>query len=350
MPNPLWVDARDYLTNKGTPLTTGSLNSAMAYLGQNPSIRPSYAKASPDAATSIGAGLGMPTDDLATPITDASYQTTAEYIPGAVGGGPGPRGSVSSYSPPAPVAPKPTSYSPPQAQAQAQPRTQGAPTRTEKVASTRSQPKKLPVNNRAETARGRSDPITTPVSTGSEPNIHATPANVALPPNVNPAIPDVSNGAYAPGGLEDAGLGTVAGIGGGLGAALLAMLLSRGRARPAPMYRPGDIVGPSLPAVVTPPRMPPTIEGSLPTPYTGGGPPAPAMAGAPTPPTQPLIGGAGAVPPSAAPSPAALESMIGELADVTPQAPPRAPARKPTPTKATVKPGKSRPTARKAAS
>jgi hypothetical protein len=60
MPNPLWVDARDYLTNKGVPVTTGSLNSAMGFLAQNLNARPSYAKASPDAATSIGAGLGCP--------------------------------------------------------------------------------------------------------------------------------------------------------------------------------------------------------------------------------------------------------------------------------------------------
>jgi hypothetical protein len=73
MPNPLWVDARDYLTNKGVPVTTGNLNSAMGFLAQNVDARPSYAKASPDAATSIGAGLGMPTDDLAASCPRHDY-------------------------------------------------------------------------------------------------------------------------------------------------------------------------------------------------------------------------------------------------------------------------------------
>jgi hypothetical protein len=207
MPNPLWVDARDYLTNKGMPITTGNLNSAMGFLAQNIDARPSYAKASPDAATSIAAGLGAPTDDFVKPVAAQGIKSTPL------------------------AAPKPTSYTPPQSQARAQPRSQGKADRTEKTASTGVQPKTLPTKAEAPTAAPA--PIVSPVSTGSDPNIHGTPANVApaavaSPSNVNPAIPDVSNGAYAPGGLENPGAGTLAGIG-GLGAALLAMILSKGR-------------------------------------------------------------------------------------------------------------------------
>jgi hypothetical protein len=216
MPNPLWVDARDYLTNKGVPVTTGNLNSAMGFLAQNVNARPSYAKASPDAATSIGAGLGMPTDDLAAPIDDPSFQNSAQYIPNAVGSSPQMRGSAAAPTTGVPPTIKATPLAGPTLRPSPRPTRlhrlrlahsqgqQGTPNRTEKTASTRSQPKALPVNNRTETASARSDPIVSPVSTGSDPNIHGTPANVApaLPANVNPAIPDVSNGAYAPGGLR----------------------------------------------------------------------------------------------------------------------------------------------------
>jgi hypothetical protein len=301
MPNPLWVDARDYLANKGVPLTAGNLNSAMGFLAQNLDARPSYAKASPDAATSIGAGLGMPTDDLVAPVNDPSFQDSAQYIPNAVSSSPQAHGSMAA-PPPAPTkatplaAPKPTSYNPPQTQARSQPRSQGSPNRTEKTASTRSQPKALPVSNRTETASARSDPIVSPVSTGSDPNIHGAPANVApasLPPSVNPAIPDVSNGAYAPGGLEDAGVGTLA-AGGGLAAALLGMILSRGRGGRVPNAPRIPGVGASplateapIAAVTTrlPPGSPPPITG--PAPITG-----PSPVGAPPPvytPTGPAI-------------------------------------------------------------
>jgi hypothetical protein len=310
MPNPLWVDARDYLTNKGVPVTTGNLNSAMGFLAQNLNARPSYAKASPDAATSIGAGLGMPTDDLVTPVDDPSFQDSAQYIPNAVSSsGQFAHGGTTGYSPdtvkatplPGSVSYKPTSYTPPQTQARPQPRSQGPANRTEKTASTRSQPKTLPTNNRTETASARSDPIVSPVSTGSDPNIHGTPANVAPvaaapPSNVNPAIPDVSNGAYAPGGLEDAGLGTAASVGGGLGAALLAMILSRGRAGRVPNAPriPGVGASPLGGAVATtrlPPGSPPRVTG--PTPITGPAPiTGPTPVGAPPPvytPTGPAI-------------------------------------------------------------
>jgi hypothetical protein len=181
MPNPLWVDARDYLTNKGVPVTTGNLNSAMGFLAQNLDARPSYAKASPDAATSIGAGLGMPTDDLARPVQDTNYLSLGQHVPNRASSNPEMRGSAPSPIPPAPQSitatplpgstsyAKPTSYAPPQNQARPQPRTQGPATRTEKTASTRSQPKALPVNNRAETASARSDPITTLSPQGQSP-------------------------------------------------------------------------------------------------------------------------------------------------------------------------------------
>jgi hypothetical protein len=286
MPNPLWVDARDYLTNKGVPVTTGNLNSAMGFLAQNVDARPSYAKASPDAATSIGAGLGMPTDDLVRPVQDTDYLSLAQHVPNRASSNPEMRGTVQSPIPPAPsgitaaplAAPKPTSYAPPQAQARPQPRTQGPATRTEKTASTRSQPKALPVNNRTEAASGRSDPITTPASTGSAPNIHATPDNAPLPPNVNPAIPDVSNGAYAPGGLEVDGLGggTLAAGGAGLAAALMGMILSRGRGGRLPNAPRIPGVGASPLETRLPPGSPPPITG--PAPITG-----PLPTGAPPP-------------------------------------------------------------------
>jgi hypothetical protein len=307
MPSPLWVDARDYLTNRGVPVTTGSLNSAMNFLAQNVDARPSYAKASPDAATSIGAGLGMPTDDLARPVQDTDYLSLAQHVPNGASSNPEMRGSVSSPIPPAPSGitatplpgsvsySKPTSYTPPQTQARSVPATRGAPTRTEKTASTRSQPKALPVNNKTETASARSDPITTPVSTGSTPNIHTTPDNAtlatALPPNVNPAIPDVSNGAYAPGGLDvdNLGGGTLAAGGAGLAAALMGMILSRGRGGRVPNAPriPGVGASPLETAATTrlPPGSPPPITG--PAPITG-----PSPVGAPPPvytPTGPAI-------------------------------------------------------------
>src|SRR4051794_3023070 len=102
MPNPLWVDARDYLTNKGVPVTTGNLNSAMGFLAQNVDARPSYAKASPDAATSIGAGLGMPTDDLVRPVQDTDYLSLAQHVPNRASSNPEMRGTVQSPIPPAP--------------------------------------------------------------------------------------------------------------------------------------------------------------------------------------------------------------------------------------------------------
>jgi hypothetical protein len=347
MPNPLWVDARDYLTNKGVPVTTGNLNSAMGFLAQNLDARPSYAKASPDAATSIGAGLGMPTDDLARPVQDTNYLSLGQHVPNRASSNPEPRGSVSSPIPQAtpPVSyAKPTSYNPPQAQARPQPRTQGPATRTEKTASTRSQPKALPVGNRTETASARSDPITTPVSTGSEPNIHAAPDNVApavspLPPNANPAIPDVSNGAYAPGGLElgDAGLGTAAAAGGGLGAALLAMILSRGRGGRLPNAPRIPGVGASPLETRLPPGSPPPITG--PTPITGPAPiTGPLPTGSPPPVyTPPPIMG----PPPVRPAPPIRgpQPVSGTMEDIlTAQKPkPQAPPPKPTAKAATKK-------------
>jgi hypothetical protein len=341
MPNPLWVDARDYLTNKGVPVTTGSLNSAMGFLAQNLNARPSYAKASPDAATSIGAGLGMPTDDLAAPIDDPSFQNSAQYIPNAVGASPQMRGSAAA---PAPqgikatplagsvsyAAPKPTSYTPPQNQARAQPRAAGTSTRTEKTASTTSQPAKLPVNNRTETASARSDPITSPVSTGSEPDIHAAPGNVAtaLPPNVNPAIPDVSNGAYAPGGLDVDSIGPGALLGaGGLGAALLGMILSKGRGGRVPNAPRIPGVGasplaaeiPKAPqALLAPPQKllpPPQKLLTGPDPLADAAPYGTPGAMAPRPPNQSVTPYSGAAP---ATTPPQLEDLIAELTSAPP--------------------------------
>jgi hypothetical protein len=360
MPNPLWVDARDYLTNKGVPVTTGNLNSAVTYLGQNPDARLSYAKASPDAATSIGAGLGMPTDDLARPVQDTNYLSLGQHVPNRASSNPEMRGSAPSPIPPAPQSitatplpgstsyAKPTSYAPPQNQARPQPRTQGPATRTEKTASTRSQPKALPVNNRAETTSARSDPIVSPVSTGSDPNIHATPANVApavspLPPNVNPAIPDVSNGAYAPGGLElgDAGLGTAAAAGGGLGAALLAMILSKGRGGRVPNAPRIPGVGASPLETRLPPGSPPPITGPAPitgpTPITG-----PLPTGSPPPVyTPPPIMGPPPVrpaPPIRGPQPVSgtMEDILTAQKPSVPQAPAKSSPSVPKPTAKTA--------------
>jgi hypothetical protein len=309
MPNPLWVDARDYLTSKGVPITTGNLNNAMGFLAQNLDARPSYAKASPDAATSIGAGLGAPTDDFVTPISEMPYQSSAQYIPNAVGSSPQARGGTTGDPPvikATPLAaPKPTSYTPPQAQARAQPRTQGSPNRTEKTASTRSQPKTLPTTNRSETSSARSDPIVSPVSTGSDPNIHGTPANVASAPpsNINPAIPDVSNGAYAPGGVEvdNIGGGSIAAMG-GLGAALLAMILNKGRGGRVPN-------APRIPGVGASPPMakfgtPDVFKDPLADAYGTPG------VMAPRPPNQSVTPYSGAAPQTTPPQ---LEDLIAEL-------------------------------------
>jgi hypothetical protein len=400
MPNPLWVDARDYLTNKGVPVTTGNLNSAMGYLAQNLNARPSYAKASPDAATSIGAGLGMPTDNqmidpvvnaitssgLGSGVSDAMNGISAGGV--AHGGTTGAPSGIKATPLSGSVSYAPTSYTPPQTQARPQPRTAGTSTRTEKTASTRSQPKALPVNNRAETASARSDPIVSPVSTGSDPNIHGEPGNVAsaLPPNVNPAIPDVSGGAYAPGGLEDAGWGTAASIG-GLGMALLGMFLNKGRGGRVPNAPriPGVGASPLAaesavaaatkfpPSPVPPIVPPPRVTG--PAPITG-----PAPVGAPPPVSMPPLGPpvprvaepvvpVNALPPGAPPPAYVPPAMMGppqvraappvrgpapvsgamEDILVGQKSPPPVPkaSPKPAPTKATVKPGKSRPTARK---
>jgi hypothetical protein len=263
MPNPLWVDARDYLTNKGVPVTTGNLNSAVTYLGQNPDARLSYAKASPDAATSIGAGLGMPTDDLARPVQDTNYLSLGQHVPNRASSNPEPRGSVSSPIP------------------------------------------------------------------------QATP----LPPNANPAIPDVSNGAYAPGGLElgDAGLGTAAAAGGGLGAALLAMILSRGRGGRLPNAPRIPGVGASPLETRLPPGSPPPITG--PTPITGPAPiTGPLPTGSPPPVyTPPPIMG----PPPVRPAPPIRgpQPVSGTMEDIlTAQKPkPQAPPPKPTAKAATKK-------------
>jgi hypothetical protein len=348
MPNPLWVDARDYLTSKGVPITTGNLNNAMGFLAQNLDARPSYAKASPDAATSIGAGLGAPTDDFVTPISEMPYQSSAQYIPNAVGSSPQARGGTTGDPPvikATPLAaPKPTSYTPPQAQARAQPRTQGSPNRTEKTASTRTQPKTLPTTNRSETSSARSDPIVSPVSTGSDPNIHGTPANVASAPpsNINPAIPDVSNGAYAPGGVEvdNIGGGSIAAMG-GLGAALLAMILNKGRggrvpnapripgvgasppmakfgtpdvfkdplADAAPYGTPGAFAPPTNPLANASPYGTPGVF-ETPNPLAGAAPYGTPGVMAPRPPNQSVTPYSGAAPQTTPPQ---LEDLIAEL-------------------------------------
>jgi hypothetical protein len=330
MPNPLWVDARDYLTNKGVPVTTGNLNSAMGFLAQNVDARPSYAKASPDAATSIGAGLGMPTDDLVRPVQDTGYLNLAQHVPNRASSNPEMRGSEASPIPqgitatplPGSVSYSPTSYTPPQAQARSQPRSQGSPNRTEKTASTRSQPKALPTNNRAETASARSDPIVSPVSTGSDPNIHGAPDNVAtaLPPNVNPAIPDVSNGAYAPGGLDVDSIGPGALLGaGGLGAALLAMILSKGRGGRVPNAPRIPGVGASpLEKAVSPPQAllpPPQKLLTGPDPLANAAPYGTPGVMADRPPNQSVTPYSGAAPQTTPPQ---LEDLIAELATAPP--------------------------------
>jgi hypothetical protein len=330
MPNPLWVDARDYLTNKGVPVTTGNLNSAMGFLAQNVDARPSYAKASPDAATSIGAGLGMPTDDLVRPVQDTDYLSLAQHVPNGASSNPEMRGSASSPIPQGITATplpgsvgysKPTSYTPPQAQARPQPRTQGTPNRTEKTASTRSQPKALPTNNRAETASARSDPIVSPVSTGSDPNIHGAPANVAtpLPANVNPAIPDVSNGAYAPGGLDVDSIGPGALLGaGGLGAALLGMILSKGRGGRIPNAPRIPGVGASpLPAQMAKYGTPGVFNAPKagPDPLAGAAPYGTPGVMADRPPNQSATPYSGAAPQTTPPQ---LEDLIAELTTAPP--------------------------------
>jgi hypothetical protein len=290
--------------------------------------------------------LGMPTDDLVRPVQDTDYLSLAQHVPNRASSNPELRGSepahggttgmpsdtITATPLPGSVSYKPTSYTLPQNLARPQPRSQGAPTRSEKTASTRSQPKKLPVNNRAETASARSDPITTPVSTGSEPNIHAAPDNVApatsLPPNVNPAIPDVSNGAYAPGGLDVDSIGPGALLGaGGLGAALLGMILSKGRGGRIPNAPRIPGVGasplaaeiPKAPqALLAPPQKllpPPQKLLTGPDPLADAAPYGTPGVMAPRPPNQSATPYSGAAPQTTPPQ---LEDLIAELTSAPP--------------------------------
>lgn len=213
MPNPLWVDARDYLTSQGQGVTTANLNQAMNLLASNPALRPSYAKASSDPATSIAAGLGAPTDQLPNaPITDTAYMGLMERRAGLGGSAPGTATTSSAWDnlipsggttgqvqaamadQPIKATPlpgsvsyqRPTSYSPPTTQAAPKPSGPKAkPVPTEQIAATRQAHGPTVGNKPNPPQPPQGDTVTQPTpNSGSPPDISGTPGYT--PPGTTP--------------------------------------------------------------------------------------------------------------------------------------------------------------------